>query len=229
MCNRDQLAYCSHSKAHNFAQESPIENIKVPLWSAINLLSGGVLISVSLHCGISPIYAEFWPANILQSGFRLCYHKVIWFHHMTSCYCISFSQDGHTALMLAAIDGKSTEIVRLLLEQYKAGTDEKDPVRLICMNSPPPPPPQRKKKIILCNTLDLFQMQPIRGLHLTFKSEVNTLKLSLWRRSIVGPLHNETLKHTMICQSLQLTFVVWRVALSLHVAATETTSEHVFA
>ena len=98
---------------------------------------------------------------------------------MTSCYCISFSQDGHTALMLAAIDGKSTEIVRLLLEQYKAGTDEKDPVRLICMNSPPPPPPQRKKKIILCNTLDLFQMQPIRGLHLTFKSEVNTLKLSL--------------------------------------------------
>jgi len=57
-CDRDQLAYCSHSKAHNLAQGSPIENIKVPFWSAINLLSGSVLISVSLHCGISPIYAE---------------------------------------------------------------------------------------------------------------------------------------------------------------------------
>ena len=57
-CDRDQLAYCSHSKAHNFAQESPIEKIKVPFWSAINLLSGGVLISVLLYCGVSPIYAD---------------------------------------------------------------------------------------------------------------------------------------------------------------------------
>jgi len=45
--------------------------------------------------------------------------------------------------MLAAIDGKS-EIVKLLLEQYKAGTDEKDPVRLMCMNSPSPLPPTKK-------------------------------------------------------------------------------------
>jgi len=57
-CDRDQLAYCSYSKTHNFAQESPIEKIKAPFRSAINLLSGGVLISVSLICGVSPIYAE---------------------------------------------------------------------------------------------------------------------------------------------------------------------------
>ena len=29
-CDRDQLAYCSHSKGHNFAQGNPIEKIKVP-------------------------------------------------------------------------------------------------------------------------------------------------------------------------------------------------------
>ena len=28
--DRDQLAYCPHSKANNFAQGSPIEKIKVP-------------------------------------------------------------------------------------------------------------------------------------------------------------------------------------------------------
>ena len=28
-CDRDQLVYRSHSKAHNFAQGSPIEKIKV--------------------------------------------------------------------------------------------------------------------------------------------------------------------------------------------------------
>ena len=48
-CDRNQLAYCSHSKAHNFAQESSIEKIKAPLWSAINALSDGVLISVSTN------------------------------------------------------------------------------------------------------------------------------------------------------------------------------------
>jgi len=57
-CNRDQLAYCSNSKAHNFAQESPIEKIKVPFWSAINVLSGGVLMSVSTKCGEWVVYAE---------------------------------------------------------------------------------------------------------------------------------------------------------------------------
>ena len=45
--DRNQLADCSHSKAHNFAQESLIEKLKAPLWSAINVLSDGVLISVS--------------------------------------------------------------------------------------------------------------------------------------------------------------------------------------
>ena len=44
VCDRNQLAYCSHSKAHNFAQESPIEKIKAP-----NVLSDGVLISVSTN------------------------------------------------------------------------------------------------------------------------------------------------------------------------------------
>ena len=62
------------------------------------------------------------------------------FDHMTSCYDVSLSQDGHTALMLAAVDG-NTKIVQLLLEQYNAGVDEKDLVSLMCVNSPPPPPP----------------------------------------------------------------------------------------
>ena len=48
-----------------------------------------------------------------------------------------------TLLMLAAIDGKS-EIVRLLLEQYKAGLDEKDPVRFDMYEFPP----KKKKKNI---------------------------------------------------------------------------------
>jgi len=57
-CDRNQVAYCSHSKAHNFAQESPIEKIKVPFWSAINVFSGGVLISVSTKCGKWVVYGE---------------------------------------------------------------------------------------------------------------------------------------------------------------------------
>ena len=60
------------------------------------------------------------------------------FDHMTSCYDVSLLQDGHTALMLAAVDG-NTKIVQLLLEQYKAGVDEKDLVSLMCVNPPPPP------------------------------------------------------------------------------------------
>ena len=50
-CDRNQVVYCSHSKAHNLAQESPIEKIKVPFWSAINVFSDVVLISVSTKCG----------------------------------------------------------------------------------------------------------------------------------------------------------------------------------
>ena len=73
-CDRDQLAYCSHSKAHNFAQESSIEKIKAPFWSAINLLSGGILISVSLTCGVSPIYAE--PVTIMV-GNNIVYQLTI--------------------------------------------------------------------------------------------------------------------------------------------------------
>ena len=57
-CDRNQLAYCSHSKARNFAQESPIEKIKVPFWSAINLLSDSVLMSVSTKCGKWVLYSE---------------------------------------------------------------------------------------------------------------------------------------------------------------------------
>ena len=57
-CDRNQLAYCSHSNAHNFAQESPIEKIKVPFWSAINELSDGVLISVSTKCSEWLVYPE---------------------------------------------------------------------------------------------------------------------------------------------------------------------------
>ena len=37
-------------------------------------------------------------------------------------------QDGRTALMLAAIGGRS-EMVKLLLHRHKATVDEKDPVR----------------------------------------------------------------------------------------------------
>ena len=37
-------------------------------------------------------------------------------------------QDGRTALMLAAISGRS-EMVKLLLHRHKATVDEKDPVR----------------------------------------------------------------------------------------------------
>jgi len=54
-CDRNQLAYCS---PHNFAQESLIDKIKVPFWSAINVLSGGVLISVSIKCGEWVVYPE---------------------------------------------------------------------------------------------------------------------------------------------------------------------------
>jgi len=57
-CNWNQVAYCSHSKAHNLAQESPIEKIKVPFWSAINVFSDGVLISVSTKCGNWVVYGE---------------------------------------------------------------------------------------------------------------------------------------------------------------------------
>ena len=38
------------------------------------------------------------------------------------------SQDGRTALMFAAIDGRS-EMVKLLVRRHKATVDEKDPVR----------------------------------------------------------------------------------------------------
>ena len=57
--------YCSLSlqsthttNIHNFAQESPIEKIKVPFRSAINVFSGGVLISVSTKCGEWVVYTE---------------------------------------------------------------------------------------------------------------------------------------------------------------------------
>ena len=54
----NQLTYCLHSKAHNFAQESPIEKIKIPFRSPINVLSDGVLISVSTKCGEWVVYPE---------------------------------------------------------------------------------------------------------------------------------------------------------------------------
>ena len=57
-CDWNQVAYCSHSKAHIFAQESPIEKIKVPFWSAISVFSDGVLISVSTKCDEWVVYPE---------------------------------------------------------------------------------------------------------------------------------------------------------------------------
>ena len=57
-CDRNQAVYWSHSKAHNFAQESLIEKIKVSFWSAINVFSDGVLISVSTKCGEWVVYPE---------------------------------------------------------------------------------------------------------------------------------------------------------------------------
>ena len=85
-CDRNQVAYCSHSKTHNFAQESRIEKIKVPLWSAINVFSGDVLISVSTKCGKWLVYGETVTyAFLLRSeilmgskyGLHLCAHSLI--------------------------------------------------------------------------------------------------------------------------------------------------------
>ena len=64
-CDRNQVLYCSHSKAHNFAKESSIEKIKVPFWSAINVFSDGVLISVSTKCGEWVVYPERVTYNML--------------------------------------------------------------------------------------------------------------------------------------------------------------------
>jgi len=67
-CDRNQVAYCSHSKAHNFAQESPIEKIKVPFSSAINALFNGVLISVSTKCSEWVVYTEGVTYNLLHKN-----------------------------------------------------------------------------------------------------------------------------------------------------------------
>ena len=58
VCDQNQVVYCSHLKAHNFAQESPIDKIKVPFSSAINALFDGVLISISTKCGEWVVYTE---------------------------------------------------------------------------------------------------------------------------------------------------------------------------
>ena len=43
-------------------------------------------------------------------------------------FSLGLSQDGRTALMLAAVSGRS-EMVKLLVHRHKATVDEKDPVR----------------------------------------------------------------------------------------------------
>jgi len=57
-CNQNQLMYCSHSKAHYFAQEILIDKIKVPFLSAMKVLSDCLIISVSTICGESVVYSE---------------------------------------------------------------------------------------------------------------------------------------------------------------------------
>ena len=98
-CDWNQVAYCSHSKACNFAQESPIEKIKVPFWSAINVFSDGVLIPVSTKCSKWMVYPERVTFVILFSS---CFNQIGFTHYgsvvlllnlcMTVCffsqYCI---------------------------------------------------------------------------------------------------------------------------------------------
>ena len=55
--DQNDLAYRERSSAHNLARVSPIENIKLPLWSAINVLSDGIIISVLTKCGEWVVYA----------------------------------------------------------------------------------------------------------------------------------------------------------------------------
>jgi len=57
-CNQNQLMYCSHSKAHYFAQENLIDKIKVPFLSAMKVLSDCLIISVSTKCGEWVVYSE---------------------------------------------------------------------------------------------------------------------------------------------------------------------------
>ena len=85
---RSLSGVCSHSKAHNFAQESLIEKIKVPFWSAINVFSGGILISVSTKCGKWLVYAE----TVTYSHCRINMSEDEWMHQLT------FSQSPHCQL-----------------------------------------------------------------------------------------------------------------------------------
>ena len=55
--DRNDLAYRERSSAHNFARVRPIGKIKLPLWSAINVLSDGIIISVLTKCGEWVVYA----------------------------------------------------------------------------------------------------------------------------------------------------------------------------
>ena len=112
-CDRNQVAYCSHSKAHNFAQESPIEKIKVPFWSAINVFSDGILILASTKCGKWVVYGktvtyalsvkptqtagmvrDCWPTFQYRSGL----HQTSgWSHH--TCW------DDHSEIQQSCLHG----------------------------------------------------------------------------------------------------------------------------
>ena len=55
--DRNDLTYRERSSAHNFARVRPIETIKLPLRSTINVLSDGIIISVLTKCGEWVVYA----------------------------------------------------------------------------------------------------------------------------------------------------------------------------
>lgn len=90
-------------------------------------------------------HLKTWPLNsvdpfsylltTVDSSCRmLCSILVVSLSRSASRNCLIFfslwlSQDGRTALMFAAVGGRS-EMVKLLVHRHKATVDEKDPVRL---------------------------------------------------------------------------------------------------
>jgi len=65
------------------------------------LLSGGVLISVSLHCGISPIYAE--PVTIIV---MLVWNEIV-NYRILHCICCCWNQIWYQVLLWNMVSGSA--------------------------------------------------------------------------------------------------------------------------